>query len=177
MSAFTLVAISSDLNLCFPQVEAQLDYGPGSEIGAGWKIGVTWSRKLGFKMAATELGYLITKSPFWLSVWHDISIFWHGGKESSVWYVLPTMPSIRGLRWCRYSTEKCLPDSHLPFVYVVILSISPILPPRTQDIIAHWQVALPARPPSRWLPHMILTEPCCSFPDIPNMGWHNKKIF
>ena len=34
------------------------------------------------------------------------------------------MPSIRGLRWCRYSTEKCLPDSHLPFVYVVILSIS-----------------------------------------------------
>ena len=36
------------------------------------------------------------------------------------------MPSIRGLRWCRYSTEKCLPDSHLPFVYVVILSISPI---------------------------------------------------
>ena len=25
------------------QVEAQLDYGPGSEIGAGWKIGVTWS--------------------------------------------------------------------------------------------------------------------------------------
>ena len=38
-----------------------------------------------------------------------------------------------------------------------------ILPPRTPDIIAHWQVAPPARPPSRWLPHMILTEPCCSF--------------
>ena len=54
---------------------------------------------------------------------------------------------------------------------------TPILPPRTPDIIAHWQVAPPARPPSRWLPHMILTEPCCSFPDIPNMGWHNKKIF
>ena len=52
-----------------------------------------------------------------------------------------------------------------------------ILPPRTPDIIAHWQVAPPARPPSRWLPHMILTEPCCSFPDIPNMGWHNKKKF
>ena len=52
-----------------------------------------------------------------------------------------------------------------------------ILPPRTPDIIAHWQVAPPARPPSRWLSHMILTEPCCSFPDIPNMGWHNKKIF
>ena len=52
-----------------------------------------------------------------------------------------------------------------------------ILPPRTPDIIAHWQVAPPARPPSRWLPHIILTEPCCSFPDIPNMAWHNKKIF
>ena len=35
------------------------------------------------------------------------------------------MPSIRGLRWCRYSTEKCLPDSHLPFIYIIILSISP----------------------------------------------------
>ena len=58
----------------------QLDHGPGSEIGAGWKIGVTWSRKLGFKMAATELGYLLTKSPFWLSLWHDISISWHGCK-------------------------------------------------------------------------------------------------
>ena len=55
--------------------------------------------------------------------------------------------------------------------------VKPILSPRTPDIIAHWQVAPPARPPSRWLPHMILTEPCCSFPDIPNMGWHNKKIF
>ena len=63
------------------QVQAQLDYGPGSEIGAGWKIGVTWSRKRGFKMAATELGYLLTKSPFWLSLWHDISISWHGGQE------------------------------------------------------------------------------------------------
>ena len=48
------------------QVEAQLDYGPGSEIGVGWEIGVTWSRKRGFKMAATELGYLLTKLSFWL---------------------------------------------------------------------------------------------------------------
>ena len=48
------------------RVEAQLDYRPGSEIGAGWKIGVMWSRKLGFKMAATELGYLLTKSHFGL---------------------------------------------------------------------------------------------------------------
>ena len=47
-------------------------------------------------------------------------------KNYKFWYVLPTMPSIRGLRWCRYSTEKCLPDSHPSFVYVVILSTSPI---------------------------------------------------
>ena len=38
----------------------------------------------------------------------------------------PRVPSIRGLRWCRYSTEKCLPDLHPPFVYVVILFISSI---------------------------------------------------
>ena len=63
------------------QVKAQLDCGPGSEIGVGWKIGVTWSRKRGFKMAATELGYLLTKLSFWLSLWRDISISWHGGKE------------------------------------------------------------------------------------------------
>ena len=31
-----------------------------------------------------------------------------------------------GPRWYRYSTKKCLPDSHLPFVYVGILSISPL---------------------------------------------------
>ena len=63
------------------QVEAQLDYGLGSEIGVGWKIRVTWSRKHGVKMAATELGYSLTKSSFLLSLWHDISISWHGGKE------------------------------------------------------------------------------------------------
>ena len=63
------------------QVEAQLDYGPGSEIGVGWKIGVTWSRKRGFKLAATELGFLLTKSSFGVSLWLDISISWHGGKE------------------------------------------------------------------------------------------------
>ena len=118
--------LTSDFWQFLEQVEAQLDYGPGSKIGAGWKIGVTWSRKRSFKMVATELGYLLKKSPFWHSLWHDTSISWHGGKELSVWYVLPTMPSIRGLRWCRYLTEKCFPDSHLPFVYVIILSISPI---------------------------------------------------
>ena len=63
------------------QVEAQLDYGPGSEIRVGWKIGVTWSRKRGFKMAANELGYLLTKLSFWRSLWRDITISWHGGKE------------------------------------------------------------------------------------------------
>ena len=47
------------------QVEAQPDYGPGSEIGTGGKIGVTWSRKRSFKMEAAELGYLLTKSSFW----------------------------------------------------------------------------------------------------------------
>ena len=52
----------------YDQVEAQPDYGPGSEIGTGWKIGVKWSRKQSFKMAAAELGYLLTKSSFWLSL-------------------------------------------------------------------------------------------------------------
>ena len=108
-------------------VEAQLDCRPGSEIAVGWKIRVTWSWKWGFKMMGTELGYSLTwltKFSFWLSLWLDISISWHGGNELQVWYVLPTISSIRGPRWCWYSTEKCLPDSHLTFVYVVILSIS-----------------------------------------------------
>ena len=63
------------------QVEAQPDHGPGSEIGTSWKIGVTWSQKRSFKMAAAELGYLLTKSSFSPSLWHDISISWHGRKE------------------------------------------------------------------------------------------------
>ena len=63
------------------QVEAQPDHGPGSEIGTSWKIGVTWSRKRSFKMAAAEFGYLLTKSSFSPSLWHDISISWHGRKE------------------------------------------------------------------------------------------------
>ena len=37
---------------------------------------------------------------------------------------LPTMSFIRGPRWCSYSTEKCLLDSHLLFVYITILLIS-----------------------------------------------------
>ena len=63
------------------QVEAQPDCGLGSEIGTGWKIGVTWSRKRSFKMAAVELGYLLTKSSFWPSLWHDMPISWHGRKK------------------------------------------------------------------------------------------------
>ena len=56
------IARETPCSNCY-QVEARLDYGPGSEIGAGLKIGVTWSRKQSFKMAAIELGYLLTKSP------------------------------------------------------------------------------------------------------------------
>ena len=36
------------------------------------------------------------------------------------------MSSIRGPRWYRYFNEKCLLDSHLPFVNVTISSISPL---------------------------------------------------
>ena len=57
------------------QVEAQLDCGPGSEIGVGWKIAVTWSGKPSFKMAATELGYLLTKLFFWLNLWQNTKYF------------------------------------------------------------------------------------------------------
>ena len=32
-----------------------------AQIGVSWRIGVTWSRKQRFKMAATKLGYLLTK--------------------------------------------------------------------------------------------------------------------
>ena len=35
--------------------------------GPGWKIGVTWSRKRSFEVAAIELGNLLTKLTFWLS--------------------------------------------------------------------------------------------------------------
>ena len=93
-------------------------------------------------------------------------------------YILTSM-----LVWCQEDMHDTrwlwclLPLALLLAMVIVYTNFSPVLPPRTPDIIAHWQVAPPARPPSRWLPHIILTEPCCSFPDIPNMGWHNKKIF
>ena len=111
------------------QVEAQLDCRPAAEIGVNEKIGVTWSRERSFKMAATKLGYLLSKWSFWLSLWHDtmwhiIILAWRQRIISLVCFassnVIHSWPG-----WCRYLTEKCLPDSHLPFVYVVILSISP----------------------------------------------------
>ena len=76
-----------------------VDYEPGSEIGVGWKIGVTWSRKRGFKMAATEVEYLLSKSSFWLSLWHDISISWHGDKEFSPWARPPNFGYRYHLGW------------------------------------------------------------------------------
>ena len=84
---YTTIEISTDAktfvspSCTHVQVEAQPDHGPGSEIGTSWKIGVTWSRKRSFKMAAAKLGYLLTKSSFSPSLWHDISISWHGRKE------------------------------------------------------------------------------------------------
>ena len=114
------------------QVEAQLDSGPETEIGGSYNFAVKWDWTRFFKIVETKLGNLLTKWPFWLSLWHMMiyrSISWHGlmeTKELEAWYVLPTLSSIRGARWCRYSAVKCLPDSHLPFVYVVILSISPL---------------------------------------------------
>ena len=64
----------------------------------------------------------------WSIIGHStISISWHGCIRLIIsLYVLPTMSSIRDPRWSWYLTEKCLPDSHLPFVYVVILFIFPL---------------------------------------------------
>ena len=60
-----------------PYPSSQPWEGPKS----GWKIGITWFRKRSFKMTATKLRYSLTKLSFWLSLWRDISIYWHGGKE------------------------------------------------------------------------------------------------
>ena len=43
---------------------------------------------------------LTHKTTILLSLWHNISIFLHGGKELWVWHVFLTMSSIRGPRWC-----------------------------------------------------------------------------
>ena len=55
------------------------------------------------------------KMTVWLILWHFMLISWHECKEIQVVRVFPTMSSIRGHRWCRHSTERCLQDSHLPF--------------------------------------------------------------
>ena len=61
------------------QVEAQLDYGPGSEIGVDWKIGAMWPRKRGFKMAVTEFGYLLTNHHLVYNIIYQF-LAMHGGR-------------------------------------------------------------------------------------------------
>ena len=57
-------------------------------------------------------------------------IYWFLGMEAKNYkfsvFCQQCHPCIRGPRWCQYSTEKCLQGLHLLFVYVVILSISPL---------------------------------------------------
>ena len=72
--------------------------------------------------------YLLTKWSFWLGLWHDISISWHGGKELYRKYGM----------FCQQCHPSVAPGDadirqriaslflHLPFVYVIILSISPL---------------------------------------------------
>ena len=127
-------------------------------------------------MVVTELGYLLTKWSFWLSLWQaesprNLQVLGPGGGWGR--HFAPKRVGVRGPRvlrpawskvfadtvmmtWYIYQflcmeaknykfgmfcqqchpsmapgdadirPEKCLPDLHLPFVYVVILSISPI---------------------------------------------------
>ena len=117
---------STHLGIGVYQVEAQLDYVPGSEIGVGWKIGVTCSRKRGFKMVATELGYLLTKLSFWLSLWRDISISWHGWKQRIISLVCFANNAIRPWPQVMPIFDREMPPGSTPaFVYVAILPISP----------------------------------------------------
>ena len=93
-----------------------------------------------------------------------------------IWHFLITMSSIRGPTWCRYSTEKCLPDSHLPFVYVAILETR-----RDKSIVQNFQnivlyshtnfqeklsYALTARPQNRSENPKLKLDPQANFP-----GW------
>ena len=52
-----------------------------SEFGVNSEYVIMQHRKLDCKMAATKLENLLTKLPFWLSLWHRISISWHECKE------------------------------------------------------------------------------------------------
>ena len=86
------------------------------------------------------------------------------------------MPSIRGLRWCRYSTEKCLPDSHLPFVYVAILSISPIwrigeTNPSTKTSKILFSIVMPGNFREK------LSKALTARPQKPKLSWILKQIF
>ena len=75
-----------------------------------------------------------------------------------------------------HQSRSVLSPNPIPELELELMPI-PILPPRTPHNIAHWQVAPPARPPSRWTSDMILTGACCSFPDFLNMEWYNKAKF
>ena len=108
-----------------------------------------------------ELSELLTSSTQFLLEIHNIPAFFTSIRDKLASWIYLNVTRLLGFIAPGFATRP----------------VQAILPPRTPDIIAHWQVAPPARPPSRWLPHMILTEPCCSFPDIPNMGWHNKRYF
>ena len=79
-------------------------------------------------MAATKLGYLLTKCSFWLKVFDTYQFLGMEAKNYKLGiFCQQCHPSVAPAPWWRrYSTKKCLPDSHLPFVYVVVLSISPI---------------------------------------------------
>ena len=44
-----------------------------------------------------------------------------GSRRTSPWSLQVSAALRRGPRWCRYSTEKCLLDSYLPFVYAIII--------------------------------------------------------
>ena len=113
------------------QVEAQLDYGPGS----GRISGVSLAPKSG---SAGNRSHMVPKTGFQdggertrifthkiiilveFMTWYNNFLAW---RQRIISLVCFANNAVRP--WCRYSTEKCLPDSHLPFVYVVILSISP----------------------------------------------------
>ena len=85
------------------------------------------------------------------------------------------LPSIRGPRWCRYLTEKCLPDSHLPFVYIVILSVCPFWtsgdtnPSTKTSKILFW-IVMPTFGKS-------CRRPSLAGPQNPKLSWILKQIF
>ena len=82
------------INFFFNQVnisdKAWQDSGTGPASGVSWDFGITWAWKRGCKMAVTEHGN---------SLWNNISISWHGGKELSMFfqqYHPSVVPVVRG---------------------------------------------------------------------------------